>query len=69
MTDHYDQELLTYEQAARFLSLSPTALYRLVSQKSIPYVRLGPRTIRFSKNALVEWLQELASKESEIGND
>lgn len=55
-----DKDLLSYADAARFLGLPIGTLHAMVSQRGIPHVRLGPRLVRFSRDALGVWLAERA---------
>ncbi len=55
-----EDDLLTYLEASKFLSLKVGTLYALVSQKRVPHVRLGRRLVRFSRAALTMWVQERA---------
>ena len=47
---------LNVPQAAEFLSLAIPTIYGLVQRNEIPYMRRSKR-IYFSKEALIEWLQ------------
>jgi excisionase family DNA binding protein len=53
-----DDEMLTYQGAASLLGLKIGTLYSMTARKQIPYVRLGPRLVRFSRAALEQWLRE-----------
>jgi excisionase family DNA binding protein len=55
-----DDELLTYDQAAKLVNLKLGTLYALVSQKRVPHVRLGRRLVRFSRSELNAWLRRHA---------
>ena len=48
-------QLLTIEQAAEFLGYKKSYLYNLTSAKAIPFVKCGPRRVRFRLEALEEW--------------
>lgn len=48
-------QLLTIEQAADFLGYKKKYLYNLTSAKAIPFVKYGPRRIRFRLEELQEW--------------
>lgn len=56
-------EVLTAEEAARYLRLHVKSIYRLVRGKKIPGQKVGGRW-RFHSDALVEWLrsEKLQSK-------
>ena len=58
--DGEEDRLLTVVEAAHFLGLAPGSVYHLVSQKRIPVVKLSARCIRFSRNALLKWLEEMS---------
>jgi len=49
-------KLITYTQAAALLNIPRGTLYAWVHQNRVPYVRLGPRTVRFDENELREWV-------------
>ena len=49
---------LTYQEAAKFLNLPLGSLYSMVCRKLIPCHRFTSRTIRFSKNELIEWIEQ-----------
>lgn len=51
--------LLTVCEAADFLRLAPGTVFHLVSQKRLPVVRISSRCIRFSRNALLRWIESL----------
>lgn len=50
--------LMTYLEAAEFLSMKRNTLYSLVWKKQIPHIRLTGRMVRFSKEDLIEWLNQ-----------
>jgi len=50
-----DNDVLTVEQAAKFLRLGRNAVYDGVGRGEIPHRRIG-RAIRLSRAALVRWL-------------
>lgn len=49
-------QLLTIDQAAKFLSLKKATVYSLVSRRAIPYNKKGKR-LYFSQNELTEWIK------------
>lgn len=53
-TEHY----LSYQEASNFLGIGLNTLYGLVHKRSIPFIRIGPRFVRFSKPDLQQWLSE-----------
>lgn len=52
-----EPDVLTVPEAAAFLRLHPKALYKLIDDGTVPYVRVGPRRIRLLRSSLVEWLK------------
>lgn len=52
--------LLTAVEATRFLNLKNVGtVYQMVSAKRLPVIRLSARCIRFSRRALLEWVEGL----------
>lgn len=60
-----DDRLLRINEVARFLRLSVGSTYHLVSQGRLPVVRISSRCIRFSRKALVAWLDSLTQQPNE----
>lgn len=60
-----EDDIITYEQAARILGIKVNTLYSLVSLRKVPHLRLGPRLVRFSRTALSEWLAAHAVQPAE----
>lgn len=54
-----EADILTPEEAAAFLKIKKRTLYDYVQRKTIPHLRAG-KLIRFSKRALLNWMQEQA---------
>lgn len=50
--------LITAKQAADILGLRLPRLYELTRQGTIPYVRFGPKQIRFNSEALTAWVNQ-----------
>ena len=53
-------DLLTYQDAAKFLNLRLGTLYALVSEGRVPHLRLGRRLVRFERAQLEAWLLQRA---------
>jgi len=49
------KRLMNVKEASEFLNINPYTLYNWVSQKRIPYVKLGRRTL-FDLNDLEEFI-------------
>ena len=54
----FDNQLLTYKEAARYLSLSVPYLRRLKRRGEIPFVPFGARSIRFKLSSLNAWVKK-----------
>ena len=52
-----EKRLLSIVEAAEWLGLSQSYLYKLVESKQIPYIRFG-RAIRFDIKQLEDWISE-----------
>jgi excisionase family DNA binding protein len=50
------KEVLTFDEAAQFLGLSKSYLYKLTSGRSIPYYKPQGKKCYFSKIELMEWI-------------
>lgn len=50
------RQLLTAEQAGERLQLSKWRMYELAREGLVPCVRIGERQIRFTEQALDEWI-------------
>jgi len=50
-----ESEVLDVREAAQLLKIGRNALYEAVGRGEVPHRRIG-RTIRFSRDALLEWL-------------
>jgi len=55
-------EVLTIDEAAKFLSISSRTLERYIRESSIPFARLPKRgarvSVRFLRSQLIKWLQQ-----------
>ncbi len=51
-------KMLDYAGAAAIVAVPVGTLYAWVHEDRIPYVRLGPRTVRFDEADLAAWLEE-----------
>ena len=52
-------DILTVDEAAAFLKISRTSLYRLIKAGEVPCRRVGERW-RFSRRILLEWVEDTA---------
>jgi excisionase family DNA binding protein len=59
-----DKRLLSIVEAAEWLGLSQSFLYKLVESDAIPHIRFG-RAIRFDIKQLEDWISEDADGQRE----
>ena len=52
------ERLLTVREAAELLSIHPKSLYRLISQRRIPFIRKPGIGYRLRHSDLEKWLEE-----------
>jgi excisionase family DNA binding protein len=52
--------LLTVPEAAEFLQLSPGTIYHLISERRIPVIKISSRCVRFSRQAVLLWIEDLS---------
>lgn len=65
-TDAGDDDVLTVDEAARMLKVGRNALYEACGRNEIPHRRVG-RLIRFSRAALVTWLDSWSKQGAQEG--
>lgn len=53
-------EVLTFQEAKKYLKISNSTLYRLVQQGKIPASKVG-RSWRFRKERIIAWLEKQES--------
>lgn len=51
------KEVMTVEEVAEYLGLSPSTIYQKVKEKSIPYTKIT-NLLRFQKDIIDEWLNK-----------
>ena len=57
--------VLTTREVATLLRLTPQHITRLARTGVLPHFKLGPRTYRFSRDAVVAWLRKTAVQGAE----
>lgn len=64
--DFKDEQLLTAAQVCRWLGVTRTTLHRFAAaDPTFPKpMRLAPRTLRYQKRVIRDWLNELRSRAS-----
>ena len=50
------EQLLSINQLADHLTVSPKTIYGWIYKGLIPFVRIGPRVIRFDRRKIDEWI-------------
>jgi excisionase family DNA binding protein len=58
------QRLITAKEASQYLRLSTETVYRMASQKKLPYLKIGDRVL-FDVKALDHWIEKHMIKEKE----
>ncbi len=53
--DIVPQDLISFNEAARFLGFKKSYLYKLTSARQIPFYKYGGRLIMFDRAALETW--------------
>jgi len=56
-----EKKLLNISEAARYLGMSVSFLRKATRQRTIPFFRLGGKSLRFSPEALDLWLASSSS--------
>lgn len=69
MRTHLESDLLTVDETARYLRLSRTRTYTLISRGEIPAVKVGKRAIRVPRGALERWVYGAESAPSALAHD
>ena len=52
-------QLLTYDEASKLLAVKRGTLYSWVSRGKLPYMRLSGKMVRFDKDQLEQWLDNM----------
>jgi excisionase family DNA binding protein len=51
------RQLIAIQEAAKYTGVSPHTLYTMVSQRRIPYIKVG-RLVKFDVGLLDTWLKQ-----------
>ena len=59
------KEVLTVEEAAKFMGMARSSLYKMTSDQTIPFYRPNGKMIFFEKTDLLSWIRKnrVASRE------
>ena len=52
------KEVLSVEEAARFMDIARSSLYKMTSDRSIPFYRPNGKIIYFEKVDILEWIRK-----------
>ena len=52
------KEVLTVEEAARFMGMARSTLYKMTCDQSIPFYRPNGKMIYFEKSAILSWIRK-----------
>ena len=65
-----ERNLMTTTEAAKYLGLKPSYLYKMMMRRAIPYYKPGGKLCFFDKEDLDTWLKRVRVKsQSEIESD
>ena len=68
MTGNSDHDILTLEEVAAYLRLTPQTIYKWAQEKRIPAAKLG-KEWRFRKAIIDKWLDDqILSEDSGFGH-
>jgi excisionase family DNA binding protein len=57
LTEKIQRRLITIQEAATYTDLAVDTLYKMVSQRRIPFVKVG-RLVKFDLAHLDEWIKQ-----------
>ena len=61
------EKLLKVPEVSEFLDLKPARVYELCrTDKDFPFILIGQRQYRFSKTALLHWIEQGGNRQSEV---
>ena len=52
------KEVLTVEEASRFMDIARSSLYKMTSDRSIPFYRPNGKMIYFEKTDILAWIRQ-----------
>ena len=67
---HYalkDKNSMTVDECVRFTGFSKSLIYKLTSNREIPFMRRGRRLV-FYRNRIIEWLEKIDNRSTEKYN-
>jgi excisionase family DNA binding protein len=63
------EKLLKVDEVSQFLDLKPARVYELCREKRLPFILIGQRQYRFSKVALINWIENGGNQASEVSEN
>ena len=63
------KEVLTVEEASRFMDIARSSLYKMTSDRSIPFYRPNGKLIYFEKSDLLAWMRRNRTVSQEEVNE
>ena len=65
------KEVLTVEEASRFMDIARSSLYKMTSDRSIPFYRPNGKMIYFEKADILAWIRQnrVVSTKKDDGTD
>jgi excisionase family DNA binding protein len=60
-------ELISVQQLAEKINFAPRTIYRWVSDRRIPFVKMPGNDIRFDKQKIESWIENRTVKSKNIG--
>ena len=62
------KEVLTVEEASRFMDIARSSLYKMTSDRSIPFYRPNGKMIYFEKADILAWIRQNRIMATKKGN-
>lgn len=57
------KEVLTLEEAARFMGVTKSSLYKMTHEQTIPYYKPNGKMVYFEKTELLTWIRRNALRQ------
>jgi excisionase family DNA binding protein len=64
-----EKQILVADEVAEILRVDRQRIYQMVREKSLPFILLGQRQYRFSKQAIEAWLEKGGTQREGEGNE
>ncbi len=64
-----NQQILVADEVAEILRVDRQRVYQMVREKSLPFILLGQRQYRFSKQAIETWLENGGTQKGGVNDD